>query len=279
MRIGAQRSIRSSYAVSVRFHRTKQALPSERHSMPNPLLERDRFAKLPHWATVAFVARCGRRRLPLYENDISEPRERRVPVDFLENTELPLPPLAEQKRIVAKIEDLLTRARKARESLSNTTLALKRFHQSVLDAACTGRLTEDWRTEHTNVENARHIVETIKRSHEALGHGHGGRAAEPTEDVHTLSEGDLPDTWTVLELMWLCEPGCPITYGILKPGPNLQNGIPYIRVADFPNDQLSVSGIRRTSEKIAHEYRRSVQAIFSFQFEAPSAELVVFRKH
>jgi len=48
--------------------------------MPNPLLERDRFAKLPHWATVAFVARCGRRLLPLYENDTAEPRERRAAV-------------------------------------------------------------------------------------------------------------------------------------------------------------------------------------------------------
>lgn len=42
----------------------------------------------------------------------------RVPKEFIENTELPLPPLTEQRRIVAKIEALQERSRKAREALS-----------------------------------------------------------------------------------------------------------------------------------------------------------------
>ena len=48
--------------------------------MSKPLLEKELFAKLPHWATVAFLARCGRRLLPLYENDTAEPREQRAAV-------------------------------------------------------------------------------------------------------------------------------------------------------------------------------------------------------
>ena len=63
----------------------------------------------------------------------------------LKRIELPLPPLHEQKRIVAKIEELLAQVNASRARLAKVTQILKRFRQSVLAAACSGRLTEDWR--------------------------------------------------------------------------------------------------------------------------------------
>ncbi|MBI3823918.1 MAG: restriction endonuclease subunit S [Planctomycetes bacterium] len=56
-----------------------------------------------------------------------------------------LPPLAEQKRIVAKVETLLARVNAARQWLAKVPALLKRFRQSVLAAACSGRLTANWR--------------------------------------------------------------------------------------------------------------------------------------
>lgn len=56
-----------------------------------------------------------------------------------------LPPLAEQKRIAKKVEGLLARVNAARDRLARVPAILKRFRQSVLAAACSGRLTEDWR--------------------------------------------------------------------------------------------------------------------------------------
>ncbi len=58
---------------------------------------------------------------------------------------LPVPPLAEQERIVAKLEEVLARVNNARERLARVPAILKRFRQSVLAAACSGRLTADWR--------------------------------------------------------------------------------------------------------------------------------------
>jgi type I restriction enzyme, S subunit len=62
--------------------------------------------------------------------------------------EIPLiiAPLAEQKRIVAKVEQLLARVNAARERLVRVPAILKRFRQSVLAAACSGRLSEIWRS-------------------------------------------------------------------------------------------------------------------------------------
>jgi type I restriction enzyme S subunit len=57
----------------------------------------------------------------------------------------PLPPLNEQRRIVAKLEKLLGRADTAQARLTTIPRTLKRFRQSVLAAACSGRLTADWR--------------------------------------------------------------------------------------------------------------------------------------
>jgi type I restriction enzyme, S subunit len=56
-----------------------------------------------------------------------------------------LPPLQEQRRIVAKLEKLLSRVDAAQMRLAAVPLTFKRFRQSVLAAACSGRLTADWR--------------------------------------------------------------------------------------------------------------------------------------
>jgi type I restriction enzyme S subunit len=64
-----------------------------------------------------------------------------------ETSLLSLPPLAEQKRIVRKVEKCLAHVNSARHNLSHVPAILKRFRQVVLAAACSGRLTEDWRND------------------------------------------------------------------------------------------------------------------------------------
>jgi type I restriction enzyme S subunit len=64
---------------------------------------------------------------------------------FAAATTVPLAPTAEQKRIVAKIEELLPQVNVAKERLKRASRIIKRFRQAVLSAACTGMLTEGWR--------------------------------------------------------------------------------------------------------------------------------------
>lgn len=56
-----------------------------------------------------------------------------------------LPPLAEQKRIADKLDTVLTSVDAVNTRLARVAPLLKRFRQSVLAAATSGRLTEDWR--------------------------------------------------------------------------------------------------------------------------------------
>ncbi|HKI06439.1 MAG TPA: restriction endonuclease subunit S [Thermoanaerobaculia bacterium] len=66
---------------------------------------------------------------------------------FLAGVILPLPPFAEQGRIVDKVRELMEPVRRAREGLARLPAILRRFRQSVLAAAYSGKLTEEWREE------------------------------------------------------------------------------------------------------------------------------------
>jgi type I restriction enzyme S subunit len=174
----------------------------------------------------------------------------------LASLHVPLPPLGEQKRIVARVEELLAGLNAAHDRLARAPAMLKRFRQAVLAAACAGRLTAEWRERHPGIEPASILVERLKQEHVRQG-PQRSNAAPPTENVHDLDAAELPDSWTVAELVWLCQVGRPITYGILKPGPHVPDGVPYIRVADYPGNRLEPTGVKRTSRSIAAEYHRA----------------------
>ncbi len=72
---------------------------------------------------------------------------RHVTKGVFENTEIVVPPFDEQKRIADKLDSLLARVDSCQTHLERVPQILKRFRQSVLAAATSGRLTEDWREE------------------------------------------------------------------------------------------------------------------------------------
>ena len=61
------------------------------------------------------------------------------------DTEIFLPPLNEQKRIVAKIEELFSLIDSAKDTLEKTQVLLKQYRQSILKHAFEGKLTAEWR--------------------------------------------------------------------------------------------------------------------------------------
>jgi type I restriction enzyme S subunit len=73
--------------------------------------------------------------------------QQRVPKQYVLDSRLPLAPLNEQKRIADKLDVVLARIDACRERLDRIPVILKRFRQSVLAAATSGKLTEEWREE------------------------------------------------------------------------------------------------------------------------------------
>ena len=171
--------------------------------------------------------------------------------------EVNLPPLAEQSRIVEKLDELLAQVDSLKARIDAIPALLKRFRQSVLTAAVSGKLTEEWRGSVAYLGSAHELHQQLKFSHEAEGGHARGNASNPTEEAHDLNADDLPDCWDIAEMRDICAPGRPITYGILKPGPELEEGVPYIRVADFPGNKLSMLNIKKTSPEIDLQFKRA----------------------
>lgn len=70
---------------------------------------------------------------------------RRVPKKFVENYVVPVPPAAEQTRIAHKLDELLAQVDTLKARIEAIPALLKRLRQSILAAAVSGRLTEEWR--------------------------------------------------------------------------------------------------------------------------------------
>lgn len=64
---------------------------------------------------------------------------------FASNTAVPLAPSSEQCRIVAKLDAVMAKVEANKRRLDKIPVLLKRFRQSVLAAAVSGKLTEEWR--------------------------------------------------------------------------------------------------------------------------------------
>lgn len=72
---------------------------------------------------------------------------------------IPLPPLAEQTRIAAKLDELLAQVDTLKARIDGIPALLKRFRQSVLAAAVSGRLTEEWRVQNVGLADEASLPE------------------------------------------------------------------------------------------------------------------------
>lgn len=93
--------------------------------------------------------------------------QKRVPASLLSDHPVAVPPLNEQRRIVAKIEAMFERIDKGVESLvvAKTTLGL--YRQSLLKSAFEGRLTAAWRSQNPDkLECTKALLSRIQKERE-----------------------------------------------------------------------------------------------------------------
>ncbi|ALW85322.1 hypothetical protein AUC43_09570 [Hymenobacter sedentarius] len=139
---------------------------------------------------------------------------------ILNKLPFPLPPLPEQRRIVAKLEELFSKLDAGVAAVRRTQALLKRYRQSVLHAAVTGELTRAWREAHpAPTETGAALLERIRDERRAqweaaqvakrggqlpLGDGWKSKYVEP-EAVDTSELHELPEGWTWCRLDSIAE--------------------------------------------------------------------------
>ena len=191
----------------------------------------------------------------------------------LGNTEIWLPPLAEQHRIVAKIEELFSELDKGVESLTTAQEQLKAYRQAVLKSAFEGKLTADWREENpdkletseallSRVRSERDVryAEAVDEWQQALtewrAQGEVGKKPqkpsqpaemEPVSSVEVIDLPKLPLPWIYVRLSTIAQIGSGMSVSkdreLVDPVE-----VPYLRVANVQRGRLDLSQV--TSMKI-----------------------------
>lgn len=147
--------------------------------------------------------------------------------------------LDEQQRVVAEIEKQFSRLDEAVASLKRTKANLKRYKAAVLKAAVEGKLTEDWRKQHPNVEPASKLLERILAERRAKWKGKG-QYKEP-EDADATDLPALPKDWSWARLEQLGM----IVGGLTKNPKRVgyMRKLPYLRVANVYANELRLDEI------------------------------------
>lgn len=175
--------------------------------------------------------------------------------------EFPLPSLPEQRRIVAKLDRLSARSRAARDHLTRTAKLATRAKQAILAAAFRGDLTADWRESTCSAAaeadgTASALVSERANLLAATPARRKGKAVQ--DDHHRVAlELELPDEWRMTTMEAATSPVRLIQYGILKPGPDVPGGIPYVKVLNIKGGRIVPDKIRHTTSAIHIEYLRS----------------------
>jgi len=133
----------------------------------------------PHKQTVinehVFLCRCAEEINPLYLfyylfssegnqqilKDFRGAAQGGISQGFADIVTVPIAPQNEQKRISAEIEKQFSRLDESVDSLKRVKANLKRYKASVLKAAVEGKLTEEWREKHPDVEPADKLLQRI----------------------------------------------------------------------------------------------------------------------
>jgi type I restriction enzyme S subunit len=92
--------------------------------------------------------------------DLNRGDRPRISFGQFANFEFPVPILDEQRRIAKQLDRIASRLDDTKARLDTIPATLKRFRMAVLAAACSGRLTADWRSAHGS-EVADRLLEKI----------------------------------------------------------------------------------------------------------------------
>jgi type I restriction enzyme S subunit len=181
---------------------------------------------------------------------------------------VPIPPLSEQQRIVVKLEKLLGQVNNCQQRLAKVSVLLKRIRQSVLTAACSGRLTGDWREENPADGTHRGIIETVRRRRETLAKTTAQR--EKLEEIYSYEEENdseiLPLSWGFVALAKLCES---FDYGTsTKSEP--AGRVPVLRMGNIQNGKLNWEDLVYTSDEAEIEgYRLRPKTVLFNRTNSP----------
>jgi len=160
---------------------------------------------------------------------------------------IPLAPLTEQKRIVDKLDTVLARVDACRERLNRVPLILKRFKQSVLAAATSGKLTEDWRELNSSCPSGEALIqrdEINKKRYLSNNLNLINKKSTLNSEIDLDYIYQIPENWAFTTWGKISEW---ITYGFTRPMPSSAVGKKLVTAKDVLNFNLRIDNAGYTT--------------------------------
>lgn len=153
-----------------------------------------------------------------------------------------LPPLNEQKRIVAKIEELFSELDKGLENLLKAQGFLKIYRQTLLKAAFEGKLTEKWREENSCSLTKGKLLADQLINERQKNWPFGDKYKEPFQPNFS-SNINTPKDWICTTLDVLCNIKGGLTVDAKREITDPVE-IPYLRVANVQDGYLDIRHVK-----------------------------------
>jgi type I restriction enzyme S subunit len=119
----------------------------------------------------------------------------RVPAEHLRNAQIAIPPLAEQRRIVARIDELYAEIADGEVALTRACNDLGNLRRTLLKAVVTGKLTRDWRLTAGLRDTGRDVIH-MARANTLLRKRRFHYGAPSTE----IRLPEIPENWAWAQL-------------------------------------------------------------------------------
>lgn len=119
----------------------------------------------------------------------------RVPVDYLRDSEVAVPPVPEQRRIVARIDELFTEIADGETALAKARDDLDTWRRALLKAAVTGDLTREWRESAILADSGADVLQSVRAKRDDTRVSTKRRRFNlipPNEEIRFPA---IPDSW------------------------------------------------------------------------------------
>lgn len=163
--------------------------------------------------------------------------------DFAKKTLVPIAPEHEQTLIAELLNNIDRHGKSFNVHLGTAIRSIERFRQSVLAAACSGRLTADWREDNPATFNEVSEILSACRSERTEV---GGRMATMSVIPTSYSLPSLPPEW---QWQSLDELAIRVADADHKMPKARAVGVPYISTKDFTQTGIDFSSAKRISQE------------------------------
>lgn len=172
--------------------------------------------------------------------------QKRLPKDFVESNPFPLPPLAEQRRIVAKVDELMVLCDRLEARQADAESAHAQLVEALLGSLTQARDANDFATSWQHLSQHFHTLFTTESSIDALKEAVLQLAVMgklvPQSEAGVLSV-ELPAGWKELKVEEFC-----VVQGGIQKTPLRQPvslHFPYLRVANVQRGSIDISELAR----------------------------------